>query len=188
MATRAAAGLPDWLVAGLRGFGGFGIDGAFGELGQFFICGALFFESLAENVCGFVVTKTSSESARGAVPGNLVVLDALRRADESGVAHGVLGVFVDHVAAFFDEALHGLALVAGKGQAEIFADFFEALDMALGLFEVLLEAGFQVFVRGGLRHFWQGFHELRFGAVEVFEFLVEKVCERFEFHAMWVVI
>ena len=64
MATRAAAALPDWLVAGLRGFGGFGIDGAFGELGQLFICGALFFESLAENVCGFVVTETSSESAR----------------------------------------------------------------------------------------------------------------------------
>ena len=61
-------------------------------------------------------------------------------------------------------------------------DLVEALDVAFGLFEVFLEAGFEFFVRRGFRHFWQRFDELILGAVEVFEFVVEEVFESVEFH------
>ena len=58
----------------------------------------------------------------------------------------------------------------------------EPLDVDFGLFEVFLKPRLEVVMRSGLGHFWQGFYELSFGAVEVFEFLVEEVCECFEFH------
>ena len=58
--------------------------------------------------------------------------------------------YFENIAAFLDESFHRLALVAGKPEFEAFADLFEALDVALGLFEVLFKSGFQVRVRRGL--------------------------------------
>ena len=64
------------------------------------------------------MSETLGECAGGAVRGNLVMLDALRCADEAGIAHGILGVFADEFAAFLHEALHRLARMAGEAEFE----------------------------------------------------------------------
>jgi hypothetical protein len=167
---------------GPRSLSGFSIDGAFGQIGEFFISGLFFFERLAEQLAGLAVSQAIGEGACSAISRDLVMFDALRSADEAGVAYHVLGVFANELAAFPDEAFHRLAPVVDEVAIAAFGDLLEALDMFLGLFEVLFEAASQVFVGGGLRHLWQRLHELGLGTIEVLELVDEKILECIEFH------
>ena len=159
-----------------------GGDGVFGEIGEVLIGFLFLLEGLLEEIGDFFVAEVLGNGAGGAVAGDLVMFDTLGGADEAGIADGILGVFADEFGALHDEAFHGLAFVAGEFLVEDSGDLLEALDVAFGLIEVFLKAGFEVLVGCGFRHFRQRFDQLIFGAVEVFEFVKKQVFQGFQFH------
>ena len=160
----------------------FGGDRGFCQFGQLPVGLFLFVEGLLEQLGDFLVAEMKGEGARGAVAGDFVVLDALRGADQPGIADGVRGIFADEFTAFLDEAFHGFAFVAGEFLAEEIGNLIEPFNMAFGLLEVFLKAGFEFLVGGGFRHFRERLYQLVLGAEQVFEFVQEEVFERFEFH------
>ena len=139
-------------------------------------------EGLLDEFGDVVVAEVLGDGAGGAIAGDLIMLYALGGADEAGIADWILGVFADELGALLDEAFHGLAFVAGEFFVEDSGDLLETLDVAFGLFEVFLKAGFEILVCGGFRHFREGLDQLVFGAVEVFEFVKKEVFQGFEFH------
>ncbi len=162
------------------------VDDGFGDVGELFVGGAFFVEGFLEKVGDVLVAELLGEGAGTAVGGDFVVLDALSGTDEGGVEDFGGEAFLHHLFALFDEAFHGFALLdSGVGDVELVEDFFEALDLAFGFFEVGLEGCFQVFVGGGFGHFWQGLGELLFGTVKVFEFELKQVFESFGFHGFF---
>ena len=148
-----------------------------GELREFAIGLGFFVERLLEEGDHLFFAQELGVSAHGAVAGDFVVFDFLRGADEGGVANRRRGVFFDLFFAFGDEALHRLTRFALGRRIEEFHGAFEAGDVFVGLIEMLLEAGFQGFVGGGLRHFGEGLGELRFGVVEIAKFFDEEFVE-----------
>ena len=96
-----------------------------------------------------------------------------------------LEVFHDRLA-FFEDAQDGVAGLAARGLADDLEDLLEALDVALGLLQMLFEAGLELGILRGLGHLRQRFHDLLFGVVDVLEGIEEQVLEGLFGH--WVAI
>ena len=64
------------------------LDGGLGERGELLVRGLLFVEILAEQLVDLIVAQHLRVGADGAVGGDLVVLDLLRRRDEGHIHHG----------------------------------------------------------------------------------------------------
>src|SRR5688500_5453103 len=94
------------------------IDDARGELGQLLVRRLLLVERAAEDLLVAAAAQQLGVGADGAVAGDLVVLDALGRGDQAGVADVRIGLRVDDLLAFLDQPGHRLALVAGRAPAE----------------------------------------------------------------------
>jgi hypothetical protein len=71
------------------------------------------------------------------------MLDPLSRANEGGIQDRVVAVLLNDFAAFVHEAFHCLAGLAGWLLTQPLENLFEAVDMPLGLFEVILKSAFQ---------------------------------------------
>jgi hypothetical protein len=155
--------------------GGIGVHCRFGEFGELRVGFLFLIERFLEEFSKIVVTEASREGAGGAVAGDFVMLDALRRADEAGIANALFRIFIDQLRALFDQAFHGFACVPGELFAKLLADLREPLDVPFGLLEVFFEAGFELWICRGLRHLRERFDELVFSAVEVFEFVKEEI-------------
>ena len=155
--------------------GGIGGHRRFGEFGELRVGFLFLIERFLEEIGEIVVTEASREGAGGAVAGDFVMLDALRRADEAGIANALFRIFIDQLRALFDQAFHGFACVPGELFAKLLADLREPLDVPFGLLEVFFEAGFELRICRGLRHLRERFDELVFSAVEVFEFVKEEI-------------
>lgn len=158
------------------------VDRGAGEFGEFLVVFFFLFEGRGEEFHGRGVAEAFGKGAGGAVAGDFVMLDALGGANEASIADVGVGILADEVLAFFDEAFHGLAGVSAEAEAEIFADLFEPVDVAFGLFEVVLEALLQFGVGGGAGHLRQRLHQLFLGAVEVLQLVVEEVIQGVQFH------
>jgi hypothetical protein len=91
-----------------------------------------------------VITQLATEGPSGAVAGDLVVLDALRRANQAGGADGCFGVFNDEFRSFLDKPSHGLALVPRQLEAEALSDLIEAVNVSFRPLQVILEASTQL--------------------------------------------
>ena len=155
--------------------GGIGVHCRFGEFGQLRVGFLFLIERFLEEFGEIVVAEASREGAGGAVARDFVMLDALRRADEAGIANALFRIFIDQLRALFDQAFHGFACVPGELFAKLLADLREPLDVPFGLLEVFFEAGFELWICRGLRHLRERFDELVFSAVEVFEFVKEEI-------------
>ena len=155
--------------------GGIGVHCRFGEFGELRVGFLFLIERFLEEIGEIVVTEASRESAGGAVAGDFVMLDALRRADETGIANALFRIFIDQLRALFYQAFHGFACVPGELFAKLLADLRESLDVPFGLLEVFFEAGFEFWICRGFRHLRERFDELVFSAVEVFEFVKEEI-------------
>ena len=79
----------------------------------------------------------------GTIPRHLVVLDVLRLRDQSGIEHVLLGVFLDHLVRFLDQAFHADPLLPARTRLERLEDLLEALDVSFGLREVVENAFFK---------------------------------------------
>jgi hypothetical protein len=161
---------------------GVGVDARRSEFGKIFVRFFLFLECLLEKFGNFRTSKLLREATRGAVPRDLVMFYALSRANQTGVAHGWLGIFRDQVGTFFDEAFHRLASLPGQFLSKHLRDFIQTLDVTLCLFEVILKRGLEFLVGGGFCHFRQSLHELSFGVVEIPQLVDEEIFESIKFH------
>lgn len=168
------------LVSGRRRFD---VDPRFGDFCQHGICLLFLLEGVLEQTDDFIVAKQFGQRTRGAVAGDFVVLDALCRCDETGVADCRARLFVQEVLAFFDEPVHRLALVTRELDAEGRRRLLKAFDVVLGLIEVLFEPGPQALMVSGSGHLWQCLEELSLCAVKILQLLVKQIFERFEFHS-----
>ncbi len=102
--------------------------------------------------------------------------------DEHHIKRFAGGVFFDRLGAFGNQAFHGLALLAARCAAELFERTLEPKAMFFGLFEMLLKSSSEALVGGRLGHLGKGLGQLRFGAVEILEFVDEDIFKRFGFH------
>ncbi len=82
--------------------------------------------------------------AHGAVAGHLVVLHALRRGDQTSVQDLGFRLLGDQLFAFLEQPLHALALFAFRRFAQLVKYLLQALDLALGLFQMLGETLLQL--------------------------------------------
>src|SRR5262249_34994279 len=87
-----------------------------GDLRQELVGARLLVERLVHLVLDAVVAAVVRELARGSVGRDLVVLDALRRADQGCVLRGRVAAFPHQLVALGD---HGLALLRRHGDAEL---------------------------------------------------------------------
>ena len=108
------------------------------------------------------------------------MLDFLRRRDHRRIARGVVVDVAHHLLAFLDETLHTLARLAARRHVQLLEDLFETFDLLFGLLQMFFDCLSQLFTRSLLRHLRQRFRELLLGVVDVFQFVVQEIAERFK--------
>ena len=105
------------------------------------------------------------------------MLDRLCGGDQRGVEHGLVLDLAGDFAGFFQDTVDGRALGALRHRLDHFEHPVEALDVAVGLFEVHPEALLQLGV-GGLRdHVGQRFFDLVLGVIDVLQRMHEQLVE-----------
>ena len=115
-----------------------------------------------------------------AIPCDFIVLDSLRRANESRIPHIPVAAGLNILFALFYQPFHRFAGLSAWFFAQCLKDLFKSADMALSLFEMTRKGFLQLRGIGRLRHFWQGLEQLRFRAVEIAKFVQVKVAQCFE--------
>src|SRR3989440_10500443 len=155
-----------------------------GDLREELVGLRLLVERLIHQVPDAVEAAVVGELPRCAVGGDLVMLDALRRADQGCVAGHRVATHADHLLALGDETLHPLANLGRHRDAELAKGFLDATHMATCLVEVVLERVAELLVMRGLGHLRERTDELSLGAVQIFELLLQDVFERMESHVL----
>ena len=98
------------------------------------------------------------------------MFDFLSAGDQGCVQDGGIFDFIHGFLGLFDDTLQALALLSLGVLVEFFEDLLQALDVAPGLFQMLLKPLLQFGGRGGLDHLGQGLEDLIFRAVQILEF------------------
>src|SRR5690606_19618405 len=120
---------------------------------------------------------------RSAIGRHLIVLDALRRADQGRIESRAGLTLLHDGVALLDQALHALTGMTGDGDAEILADLLDPGEVPFRHLEVLLDGLLQFRAAGGLGKFRQSLDQLLLRAVKVFEVVLEYIFEVGERHA-----
>src|SRR5262249_51494529 len=100
--------------------------------------------------------------------GNFVMVNTLRGSDQPSIADFVLGIFLNHFLALFDEAFHAFAFLATRAGILTFEDSFQSVKVLLCLVEMHSKTIGKSVTCGSLRHLWQRLGQLLFGAVKAF--------------------
>ncbi|MNN39661.1 hypothetical protein D3C81_1537090 [compost metagenome] len=103
------------------------------------------------------------------------MLDLLRATNQCSIADRALLDTVDRLFAFLDQAFHRGAFDALEPDPQQFHDLVDALDLALGLFQVRRERGGQVRTGGGARQSGQRLGQLLLCTVDIRELVDEQV-------------
>jgi len=88
-------------------------------------------KGLAGEFGDLLETQVLRERAGDSVAGDFVMPDALRRTDQSGVAHIDRGILTDKIRALFDRSRRRSALVAGELLPELLRDLVAPLDVTV---------------------------------------------------------
>ncbi len=167
-----------WLIPGLEHAAG-------GDLGQERVGLRLLVERLVHQVLDPVEAAVVGKLPRGAVRRDLVVLDPLGGGDQRGVARHRFAAHLDHLLALGDEALHSLADLGRVGDSELAERLLDAVQVPARLLEMLLEGLAKLVVMRRLRHLRERRHQLRLGAVQILELLLQDVLQRIEPHVLF---
>ena len=95
------------------------------------------------------------------------MLDLLRATNQGGIAHRALVDALNNLLAFLHKTLHRRALDALQADAKHLYYLVDALDLALGFFQVRFESRRQIRVLGRTGQAWEGLGQLLLGAVDV---------------------
>src|SRR3954452_2923933 len=153
-----------------------------GDLRQELVGLRLLVEGLVHQVLDAVVAAVTGELPGRAVGGDLIVLDALRRSDQRRVLGGRIALHLAPLLALGDEALHALADLGRARDTDLAECLLDALQMIVRLLEMVLECLAELVVARCLRHLRQRGGQLRLGAVQILELLLQDVFERIEPH------
>ena len=134
-------------------------------------------EGLGEQGDNGAVAKLLGQVAGRGVAGHLVMLDALGRRNQREVGGRILLLFafLHDLLAFLDQAHHALARLGAGILAEQFEAFVDALDLTLGLGQMLLEQFPQLVEPRGLRHLGKRFGQLLLGVENVTQFMEQEI-------------
>ncbi len=104
--------------------------------------------------------------------------------DETGIENVGLGLLLDELARFLDEAFHAHAFLSARAHIEVGADPLEALDMLLGHLCMARERLLELRMIRRFRHSREALDDLLLRAVQVLELFDVKVLQGFHFHSM----
>src|SRR5918996_5566203 len=133
---------PDRAVA-RRSSGGRGkrrlVDLGDRQLVELLVGSLLLVQGRLEELFDVLLAQRVGERADRAVRGDLVMLDLLRADDQGGIEDlGGLDL-LDHLLGLLDQALHRLAALAARADVELLEYLVQALDLTVGLVEMMLE-------------------------------------------------
>jgi hypothetical protein len=157
------------------------IDIALGNAGEELIGPLLLVERLLQKARHVLHTVLLGPGTQGAVAGNFVMLDRLRRREQTGVERVAALELSSYLIGFLDQSqdrVTGLGLRALVGQ---FENPFNALDVALRLPRMCLKCLAKLGRVRCLRHFRQGAHELLLGVIYVLQRLEEEIAKILRF-------
>jgi len=100
----------------------------------------LFVKIGGEEADDVVVTKLLGPGDQRAVAGYFIVFDRLRIGDDCGVQHRLVLDLAGRVVGFLDQAVDSGAIGRLRSLAELLEDLIEALNLLVGLFQMVLEA------------------------------------------------
>src|ERR1700722_6625449 len=144
------------------------------RIGLFF-----FVERLIEQPHGVVQAKLLRPGLQGAVSRNFIMLDCLRRCQQTGVERRGALVLLHDLGALFGDADNGVAGLGLRLFVYRAENLFQPRDMAFRLASVLFESLFQIGRLRGFRHFRQCRKDLLFREIYVFQRIMKKIFEVF---------
>src|SRR3954465_538098 len=103
------------------------------------ICLLLFFERLLEELGRVGVAKTLGKRSGRAIGSDFVVLNTLGCGDEGRIENIGVAIGAENYIAFFDEPDHRAARFTIGFDAAMFEDRLQALNVFLGLTQMILE-------------------------------------------------
>lgn len=152
----------------------------FRNLGKLAVGRLLFLDVVGQDIGTVGTAKLLGPGDQGAVTGYLVVLDRLRGCDQGGVENVlVVDVAADFIG-FLENAVDSRTVDRLGLHAMQFEHLLDPLDMAFGLAEVLLQAGFQLRIGSLVDHLRQRLLDLFFGVIDVAKRVDEEVVQRLD--------
>ena len=118
---------------------------------------------------------------------HFVVLNFLRRCDDAGVANRFVSGVGYNIFSFADEGSYSFAFLRIHFTYRVLQYLFQTRHVSAGLLQMGLESLFQLRIARLFDHFRQSFCDLRFGGVEMLQFIhikfpeIVEIC-RHEFH------
>src|SRR5207302_7299904 len=113
---------------------------------QLSVCGFLFAEVRVEEPDDVIMTGRFGPCDQGSIARDLVVLDGLSRADNSGIQNFLVGDLGRHFVGLSDETVNRGAFHGLRPFAELLEDLVEANDLLPGFFEMALQPYRQIAV------------------------------------------
>jgi hypothetical protein len=131
-------------------------------------------EGLIEKLHGILKAEQLRPRGQRAVARHLVMFGGLAGGHKAGVADGVIIDILDDLLAFGDNAEDGVALPAARLLLDQLEDFFEPVDLALGLFEMMGKSLSELLVGAVLGELGKRLRELLLGEIYVLQLRVKK--------------
>src|SRR5690606_19394665 len=131
---------------------GIAVDHALRDTRQALVGAALLVQRLLEELCGALMAEAAREGASRAVARDLVVLDALRRADQARIRHIGVGLRAEELLTLADDPLDPPALVALEIDPEVVRDHVEPMNLVARHLLVVLEGAPELRVLRGAGH------------------------------------
>src|SRR5258708_868072 len=115
--------------------------------------------------CALFVIEHFGVGPRGAIAGDLVMLNPLSSRNQSGIFYFRIALLFNHFGTLGDEAFHALTLGSSRGLFMLAQYLFDASSVLFGLFVVFVKTGHQLLIFGGFCHLGQRSDELFLSAV-----------------------
>jgi hypothetical protein len=115
------------------------LTAAFAQLSQGVVCFLFFLQGFIEQPHGLLQTKLLHPCLQRSIPGDLIMLDRLRRREQAGVKDGRALELLHNLLAFVDHPVDGVANFASSRLFDELENLLEPLDLILGLALVFLE-------------------------------------------------
>src|SRR5215475_681482 len=151
------------------------IDLAFRQRGQLLVGGLFLVQRLLQQARAIVTAKLPRPCDQAAIACDLIMLGRLRRVDQRGIQHGLVGDFARSLVSLLDDAVDRRTVDRLHRKTMHLEDLLEPLDVSLCFLEMRQKALFQLGIRGLVRHLRQRLHQLLLCIVDVLQLVREQV-------------
>src|SRR6185312_2598694 len=130
-------------------------------------------------------TEPGSPSLQSSVAGDFVMLDRLRRGEQTGVERLAPPVFGHDLLALIENAFNRVAGLSSRRHVEQPENLLQTINLTFSLIMMLFKSGAQLVGVGGLRHLRQRLQNLLFSEVDVLERIEEEIVEVLVLRGHW---